>query len=57
MQEKVNALLRMAADAAASMNNELRIQLVKIPKQVSAAAHTAAFCKPVHRRSALKSAA
>lgn len=34
MQNKISALLRMADDAAASMNNELRVQLVKIPKQV-----------------------
>ena len=37
VQEKVASLLRLAEDAAASMNNELRVQLVKIPKQVSAA--------------------
>lgn len=36
VQDKVIALLRMADDAAASMNNELRVQLVKIPKQVTA---------------------
>lgn len=35
VQDKISALLRMADDAAASMNNELRVQLVKIPKQVS----------------------
>ena len=34
VQDKVTALLRVADDAAASMNNELRVQLVKIPKQV-----------------------
>ena len=34
VQEKVAALRRMADDAVASMNNELRVQLVKIPKQV-----------------------
>lgn len=34
VQDKISALLRMADDAAASMNNELRVQLVKIPKQV-----------------------
>lgn len=38
VQDKVSALLRMADDAAASMNNELRVQLVKIPKQVRAEA-------------------
>lgn len=40
MQDRVAALLRMGADAAASMNNELRVQLVKIPKQVSKAEMT-----------------
>ncbi|KAL3135805.1 hypothetical protein ABBQ32_007367 [Trebouxia sp. C0010 RCD-2024] len=34
VQDKISALLRMADDAAASMNNELRVQLVKIPKQI-----------------------
>ncbi|DBB08089.1 hypothetical protein WJX82_010392 [Trebouxia sp. C0006] len=34
VQEKITALLRLADDAAASMNNELRVQLVKIPKQI-----------------------
>lgn len=48
VQDKIAALLRMADDAATSMNNELRVQLVKIPKQVpdwqskSLLAHT--FC-------------
>lgn len=36
VQEKIRALLRMADDAAASMSNELKIQLVKIPKQIRA---------------------
>jgi len=35
-------LLRLADDAAASMNNELRVQLVKIPKQVFRASKPAA---------------
>ena len=37
VQEKIRALLRMADDAAASMSNELKIHLVKIPKQVTTA--------------------
>ena len=41
VQDRVAALLRMGADAATSMNNELRVQLVKIPKQVSKSGTTA----------------
>ena len=39
--DRVNALLRLADNAAASMSNELRVQLVKIPKQVRRAAPAA----------------
>ena len=42
VQERITALLRLADDAAASMNNELRVQLVKIPKQVFRASEPAA---------------
>lgn len=35
VQARVDALHRMAEDAAASLRNELKVQLVKIPKQVS----------------------